>query len=66
VDLVPVDRIWNFAVTEIGRQLGKPASELLLPNRQAIEAAFFRRVEEVCAAALRGERHEMEKFDDDE
>ncbi len=59
VDLVPVDRIWNFAVTEIGRQLGKPASELLLPNRQAIEAAFFRRVEEVCAAALRGERHEM-------
>jgi hypothetical protein len=56
VDLVPVDRIWDFAVTEIARQIGK--SELLLPNRQAIEMAFFRRVDEECAAALRGERYE--------
>ena len=63
VDLVPIDRIWDFAVNEIARQLGKPASELLLPNRQAIEAAFFRRVDDVCAAALRGERHEAEEPD---
>jgi hypothetical protein len=59
VDLVPTDRIWNFAVSEIARQVGKPTIELLLPNRGAIEAAFFRRVEEVCAAALRGERYEV-------
>jgi hypothetical protein len=58
VDLVPTDRIWNFAVSEIALQLGKPASELLLPDREPIEVAFFRRVDDVCAAALRGERHE--------
>ena len=64
MDAVPVDRIWDFAVNEIARQVGKPANELLLPNRQAIEAAFFRRVDDVSAAALRGERHEPEEPDD--
>ena len=63
VDLIPVDRIWNFAMNEIARQIGKPVSELLLPNRQAIEAVFFRRVEEVSAAALRGESREVGKPD---
>jgi len=58
VDLVPVDRIGDFAVNEIARQIGKPANDLLLPNRQAIEVAFFKTVDDVCAAALRGERHE--------
>jgi len=65
VDLVPVDRIWDFAVSEIARQLGKPANELLLPNRQVIETDFFRRVDDVSAAALRGERHETERPDDE-
>ena len=37
--------------------------ELLLPNRQAIEAAFFSRVDDVSAAALRGERRELEEPD---
>jgi hypothetical protein len=61
VGLVPVDPIWDFAVNEIARQVGKPASELLLPNRQAIEAAFFTRVDDVSVAALRGERHEVDR-----
>jgi hypothetical protein len=65
VDLVPTDRIWNFAVDEIALQRGKPASELVLPNRQAIEAAFFRKVDDVCAAAVRGERHEEREPDDE-
>jgi hypothetical protein len=60
VDLVPVDRIWDFAVKEIARQLSKPASELLVPNRQAIESAFFSRVDDVSAAVLRGERREVD------
>jgi len=64
IDLVPVDRIWDFAVNEIARQVGKPASELLIPNRQAVEAVFFKRVDAVSAAALRGERHEPEEPDD--
>ena len=50
IDLVPVDPIWNFALNEIARQIGKPSSELLLPKREDIEALFFRRVEDVCAA----------------
>jgi hypothetical protein len=61
IDLVPVDRIWSFAVNEIARQVGKPANELLLPKREAIEGAFLRRVDDVYAAALRGERHEMDE-----
>ncbi len=56
VDLVLVDRVWNFAATEIARQLGKPAAELLRPNREAIEAAFFAEVTRVCAAARRKRR----------
>jgi hypothetical protein len=65
VDLVPVDQIWDFAVNEIARQVGKPANELLLPNRQAIEVAFFKRVDDVSAAALRGERYEIKSPDDE-
>ena len=50
---------------EIARQLSKPASELLLPNRQAIESAFFSRVDDVSAAVLRGEGHEEREPDDE-
>jgi hypothetical protein len=63
IDLVPVDRVWDFAGNEIARQIGKPPNDLILPNRQAIEAAFFRRVDDVSAAALWGERHDVEEPD---
>ena len=52
VDMVLVDRIWKFARTEIARQMGKHPDELRLPDRDAIEATFFVRVDEICAAAL--------------
>ncbi len=61
VDLVPVDRIWEFAVNEIGRQLGKPSSELLMPNREAVEMMFFAKVHEICIDYLRGEHRDGEK-----
>jgi hypothetical protein len=47
------DRIWDFAVSEIALQLGKPSNELLLPNRESLEAIFFARVAKVRAAARR-------------
>jgi hypothetical protein len=53
VDMVLVDRIRKFAITEIARQLGKRADELLLPDRDDIETSFFAGVDGVCAAALR-------------
>ena len=65
VDLVPVDQIWDFAVNEIARQVGKPANELLLPNQQAIEVAFFSRVDVVSAAALLGEHYGVKGPDDE-
>jgi hypothetical protein len=40
--------------------MSKHASELLVPNRQAIESAFFSRVDDVSAAVLRGERREVD------
>jgi len=52
VNLVLVDRIWKFAITEIAGQLAKTPDELLLPDRDDIEATFFARVDGVCAAAL--------------
>jgi hypothetical protein len=51
VDLAPVDRVWNFALKEIAHQLGKLPGELLLPDRNAIEATFFARVDKIIGSA---------------
>jgi hypothetical protein len=40
-DLVPVERIWQFAVREIALQMGRASGELVLPKRETGEAAFF-------------------------
>jgi hypothetical protein len=48
VDLVPVQRIWDFAIAAIARQLAKPPNELLLPDRDAAEANFFAMVRQAC------------------
>jgi hypothetical protein len=53
LNLIMKDRIWDFAVSEIALQLGKPSNELLLPNRESLEAIFFARVAKVRAAARR-------------
>jgi len=36
IDLVPVDNIWEFAINEIARQIDRPASELMVPNRRRL------------------------------
>lgn len=53
LNLIMKDRIWDFGVSEIALQLGKPSNEIFLPNREALEADFFARVAKVRAAARR-------------
>ena len=53
LNLIMKDRIWDFGVSEIALQLGKPSNELLLPNRESLEAIFFARVTKVRVAARR-------------
>ena len=53
LNLIMKDRIWDFAVSEIALQLGKPSNEIFLPNRETLEADFFARVAKVRAAARR-------------
>jgi len=48
VDLVPKERIWHFALHEIAIQVGRVPAELVLPNRETSEAAFFSRVDLIC------------------
>jgi hypothetical protein len=53
LSLVPVNRIWSFALNEITRQLAIPANELHLPDREVIEKLLFARVRAACAAPSR-------------
>jgi len=57
LNLIMKDRIWDFAVSEIALQLGKPSNDLLLPNRESLEAIFFAKVAKVRAAARRRRSH---------
>jgi hypothetical protein len=61
IELVPVDRVWKFAIDEIALQLAIPGDELLQPNRQALEAAFFAKLDEIVRypAEYRSRRDEL-------
>ena len=49
---VDVDKKWAYACDEIAEQLNKPVSEVVLPDRKPLEAAYWARVRSVIDKAL--------------